>query len=139
MEPLNWPDLGWGIECAFLTHPGILEPLVYRGDSHQATVAVKVSRAAALSIFPKHSDLAARALTKTTGCPLNVGRMELRAPGLARLSCLLGPASLLALHLVAHEMLTTLQALGSNSGDVAFISNAVQRSAARPPIKTGSC
>ena len=66
---------------------------------------------------------------------MNVGRMELRAPGLARLSCLLGPASLLVLYPVAHEMLTTLQGLGTDSGDMAFINNAVQRSAARHQLK----
>ena len=41
--------------------------------------------------------------------PFEVGRMGLRAPGLAHLFCLLGPASLLVLHPVAHEMLTTLR------------------------------
>ena len=51
--------------------------------------------------------------------------MELRAPGLACRSCLLGPASLLVLHPVAQEMLTTLQGLGTDSGDMAFINNAV--------------
>ena len=39
--------------CVSDTHPGILEPVAPGGDSHQVTVAVKVSCAAALSIFPK--------------------------------------------------------------------------------------